>query len=64
MHIDADEKLAFGDLGYVPPEYLHTRVATVKGDVYSFGVVLLELATGQKANDVSTIGECKGNLAD
>ncbi|KAL2486191.1 inactive leucine-rich repeat receptor-like protein kinase [Abeliophyllum distichum] len=36
----------FGDMGYVPPEYLRTLLATPKGDVYSFGVVLLELVTG------------------
>ncbi|MCO5583993.1 hypothetical protein L7F22_037911 [Adiantum nelumboides] len=54
----------FGDLGYVAPEYSRTLVATVKVDVFSFGVVLLELATGQKANDVCTDGGFKGNLSE
>ncbi|KAJ1277941.1 hypothetical protein BS78_04G041100 [Paspalum vaginatum] len=35
-----------GTLGYIPPEYAHGRVATLRGDIYSFGVVLLELLTG------------------
>ncbi|CAA2958735.1 inactive LRR receptor-like serine threonine-kinase BIR2 [Olea europaea subsp. europaea] len=39
--------------------------ASLKGDVYGFGVVLLELATGQKALEVSLSGEgFKGNLVD
>ncbi|XP_022858783.1 inactive LRR receptor-like serine/threonine-protein kinase BIR2 isoform X1 [Olea europaea var. sylvestris] len=37
--------------------------ASLKGDVYGFGVVLLQLATGQKALEVSLSGEgFKGNL--
>ncbi|CAO2037203.1 unnamed protein product [Urochloa humidicola] len=35
-----------GTLGYIPPEYAHGYVATLRGDIYSFGVVLLELLTG------------------
>ncbi|XP_002453322.1 tyrosine-sulfated glycopeptide receptor 1 [Sorghum bicolor] len=35
-----------GTLGYIPPEYGHGWVATLRGDIYSFGVVLLELLTG------------------
>ncbi|KAK8461680.1 hypothetical protein SEVIR_1G083100v4 [Setaria viridis] len=35
-----------GTLGYIPPEYAHGWVATLRGDIYSFGVVLLELLTG------------------
>ncbi|XP_042406717.1 phytosulfokine receptor 1-like isoform X1 [Zingiber officinale] len=37
-----------GTLGYIPPEYGQSSVATFKGDVYSFGVVLLELLTGKR----------------
>ncbi|XP_060212186.1 leucine-rich repeat receptor protein kinase MSP1-like [Lycium barbarum] len=36
-----------GSLGYIPPEYGQTMMATSKGDIYSFGVVMLELVTGQ-----------------
>ncbi|KAK9141378.1 hypothetical protein Scep_011059 [Stephania cephalantha] len=36
-----------GTLGYIPPEYGQTMVATTKGDVYSFGVVMLEVLTGR-----------------
>ncbi|CAI9780647.1 unnamed protein product [Fraxinus pennsylvanica] len=54
-----------GEFGYVAPEYSSTMVASLKGDVYSFGVVLLELATGQKALEVSMSGErFKCNLVD
>jgi Leucine-rich repeat (LRR) protein len=35
-----------GTLGYIPPEYAHGWVATLRGDIYSLGVVLLELLTG------------------
>ncbi|KAG8366847.1 hypothetical protein BUALT_Bualt16G0010600 [Buddleja alternifolia] len=54
-----------GEIGYIAPEYSSTMVASLKGDVYSFGVVLLELVTGQKPLDVSTVDELfKGNLVD
>ncbi|THU73406.1 hypothetical protein C4D60_Mb04t22500 [Musa balbisiana] len=41
-----------GTLGYIPPEYGQSSVATFKGDVYSFGVVLLELLTGKRPVDM------------
>ncbi|XP_026664660.1 phytosulfokine receptor 1-like [Phoenix dactylifera] len=41
-----------GTLGYIPPEYGQSSVATFKGDVYSFGVVLLELLTGRRPVDM------------
>ncbi|KAM7251270.1 hypothetical protein ACFE04_023153 [Oxalis oulophora] len=44
-----------GTLGYIPPEYSQTLMATCRGDVYSFGVVLLELVTGRRPVEV-----CKG----
>lgn len=44
-----------GTLGYIPPEYSQTLMATFKGDVYSFGVVLIELLTGRRPIEV-----CKG----
>ncbi|GJT46736.1 L-type lectin-domain containing receptor kinase S.6 [Tanacetum coccineum] len=36
---------------YLAPEYVYSRVGTVKTDVYSFGVVVLEVATGRRAVD-------------
>uniref|UniRef100_A0A0E0JUN5 non-specific serine/threonine protein kinase n=1 Tax=Oryza punctata TaxID=4537 RepID=A0A0E0JUN5_ORYPU len=42
-----------GTLGYIPPEYGHSSVATYRGDVYSFGVVLLELVTGRRPVDMA-----------
>ncbi|KAF5728034.1 putative Phytosulfokine receptor precursor [Tripterygium wilfordii] len=44
-----------GTLGYIPPEYSQTLMATCRGDVYSFGVVLLELLTSRRPVEV-----CKG----
>ncbi|KAK1601376.1 hypothetical protein QYE76_037639 [Lolium multiflorum] len=37
-----------GTMGYIPPEYGQSWVATLRGDMYSFGVVLLELLTGMR----------------
>ncbi|KAL3632841.1 hypothetical protein CASFOL_025825 [Castilleja foliolosa] len=37
-----------GTLGYIPPEYSQSWMATLRGDVYSFGVVVLELLTGKR----------------
>lgn len=48
-HITTD---LVGTLGYIPPEYGQSSVATYKGDVYSFGVVLLELLTGKRPIDM------------
>ncbi|XP_022942343.1 phytosulfokine receptor 1 [Cucurbita moschata] len=48
-HITTD---LVGTLGYIPPEYGQSSVATYQGDVYSFGVVLLELLTGQRPIDM------------
>ncbi|RRT38697.1 hypothetical protein B296_00052743 [Ensete ventricosum] len=48
-HITTD---LVGTLGYIPPEYGQSSVATFKGDVYSFGVVLLELLTGRRPVDM------------
>ncbi|XP_071692656.1 inactive LRR receptor-like serine/threonine-protein kinase BIR2 [Rutidosis leptorrhynchoides] len=54
-----ESEFANGDLS----EYSSTMVASAKGDTYGFGVVLMELATGQKPNQVTEEG-FKGNLVD
>ncbi|KAJ1695872.1 hypothetical protein LUZ63_012570 [Rhynchospora breviuscula] len=48
-HVTTD---VVGTLGYIPPEYGQSPLATFKGDVYSFGVVLLELITGRRPVDM------------
>lgn len=48
-----------GTLGYIPPEYGQSSVATFKGDVYSFGVVLLELLTGRRPVDMCKPKGCR-----
>ncbi|GJN10625.1 hypothetical protein PR202_ga28735 [Eleusine coracana subsp. coracana] len=44
-----------GTRGYAAPEYVATGHLSVKSDVYSFGVVLLELMTGRRALDGSSV---------
>ncbi|CAA3002190.1 tyrosine-sulfated glycopeptide receptor 1 [Olea europaea subsp. europaea] len=41
-----------GTLGYIPPEYSQSWIATLRGDVYSFGVVMLELLTGKRPMEI------------
>ncbi|KAM7471930.1 hypothetical protein LguiA_010113 [Lonicera macranthoides] len=41
-----------GTLGYIPPEYSQSWIATLRGDMYSFGVVILELLTGKRPVEV------------
>lgn len=41
-----------GTLGYIPPEYSQSWMATLRGDVYSFGVVMLELLTGKRPVEI------------
>ncbi|KAJ8431764.1 hypothetical protein Cgig2_028981 [Carnegiea gigantea] len=41
-----------GTLGYIPPEYGQSWIATLRGDVYSFGVVMLELLTGRRPVEI------------
>lgn len=55
-HVTTD---VVGTLGYIPPEYGHSSVATFKGDVYSFGVVLLELLTSRRPVDMCKPKNCR-----
>ncbi|GAB2268283.1 hypothetical protein Dimus_003258 [Dionaea muscipula] len=53
-----------GTLGYIPPEYGQSWVATLRGDVYSFGVVMLELLTGKRPVDVCNAKKTSRELVD
>ncbi|GMS96150.1 hypothetical protein PENTCL1PPCAC_18325 [Pristionchus entomophagus] len=52
---DIDEKTVLiashikGTLAYLPPEFVQSKILTIKLDVYAFGVVLLEMASGLRA---------------
>ena len=41
----------------MPPEYAMQGQLSVKTDVYSFGILLLELITGKKNTDYSSLPE-------
>ncbi|KAK4842601.1 hypothetical protein QYF36_024527 [Acer negundo] len=45
----------YGTRGYFTPEYFMIGQLTVKSDVYSFGVIFLELITGQKVIDSTSL---------
>ncbi|KAL9665194.1 hypothetical protein QQ045_020606 [Rhodiola kirilowii] len=59
-HVSTD---LVGTLGYIPPEYGQSSVATYMGDVYSFGVVLLELLTGKRPMDICKPRACRDLIA-
>ncbi|KAL8044909.1 hypothetical protein ABFX02_08G077000 [Erythranthe guttata] len=43
------ETLAFGTIGYIPPESFTGGTFSVKSDVYSFGIIVLEMVSGKKS---------------
>ncbi|XP_056171300.1 BRASSINOSTEROID INSENSITIVE 1-associated receptor kinase 1-like [Syzygium oleosum] len=45
--IYVDTTYVCGRLGFIAPEYLHTRKCTLKNDVFAYGKMLLELISGQ-----------------
>lgn len=47
-----DRNQAIGTSGYLAPEYFNDGEVTEKVDIYAFGLVLLELITGQRAQDL------------
>ncbi|XP_041002265.1 U-box domain-containing protein 33-like [Juglans microcarpa x Juglans regia] len=49
-----------GTLPYIDPEFLETRVLTMKSDVYSYGIILLQLLT--KKSPFSIANEVKSAL--
>lgn len=53
-----------GTLGYMGPEMPHTGKATKETDVYSFGVLMLEVMSGIRPLNMSTIEQGDGVLVE
>lgn len=51
--VSASSRVAMGTVAYMAPEFLRNSKPSIKTDVYAFGVVMLELFTGQAADDPS-----------
>lgn len=49
--------MTFGSLGYVPPEWMDSKLDHVKWDIYSAGVLFWELLTGSQAWPVLSGGQ-------
>src|SRR5262249_29778794 len=48
----ARDTMAFGSLGYAPPEQYGAAQTTAQSDIYSLGVVLHELLSGQEPSQI------------
>ena len=51
--VSTNSRVAMGTVAYMAPEFLRNSKPSIKTDVYAFGVVMLELFTGQAADDPS-----------
>lgn len=51
--VSANSRVAMGTVAYMAPEFLRNSKPSSMTDVYAFGVVMLELFTGQAADDPS-----------
>ncbi|KAI3853920.1 hypothetical protein MKW92_029391 [Papaver armeniacum] len=55
----ASTRRVVGTLGYMPPEYVMDGRFSEKSDVFSFGVLLVEVMSGRKTTNNSTITPTK-----
>ncbi|KAL3715742.1 hypothetical protein ACJRO7_007481 [Eucalyptus globulus] len=46
---------AFGTLGFLAPEYIHSGKCTLKNDVFAYGRMLLELMSGTKISELISL---------
>lgn len=51
--VSATSRVAMGTVAYMAPEFFRNPKPSSKTDVYAFGVVMLEVFTGQAADDPS-----------
>ncbi|KAF8014775.1 hypothetical protein BT93_H0544 [Corymbia citriodora subsp. variegata] len=61
-HSQANTNRIVGTYGYMSPEYMMFGHFSIKSDVFSYGVLMLEIITGKKSSQFSTLDGNEGLL--